>query len=245
MVFSGAVAAVTRLSELIADSITGALISGGTITGTTFQTAALGTARIYLSASAAAIQAIGFDTTRVNQLDIGRVQMESDINSALLRLAAPQMSSTANTGMLLLKSQTAGGIASAADLLVDKLNLGFDGALFHDVFATPPRLDFLGTILRIAAGLKIGAVANSAINQFDYGFAENVVNATSEFKIPHSLGVMPVIIILQNYAGGGAVASQLVVSAKSTINFTLKARTTAGAGQPQGTAVNAYWLAIA
>jgi hypothetical protein len=208
---------VVRLSELIADTITGVTIIGGTIIGGLFETADTGNRiKIWESASQGIIE---FFTGLAAEISPGSLAtLNSGPQAGALILTSPADSTFTQPAVLTLESN-GGGL---------------------------PPLAFLDADLQLDSGgsLILGANQNR-LSAIDFGLFNITTNGSGQFVKAHNLGRVPRAAFFSGQDAAGPFAHYVfkVLGASST-TITVEVAT-ANATLAAGTAMTVNFLALA
>lgn len=251
---------VTRLSQLVADSITGGTItgatikggtivgaiiktlSGGTITGTslfgslfsTGQSATDTNPRIEIHDNTHGND-IEFHSTNPNEYTPAKIYSTGDASTVgALRLDSGTTSAS-DAGSSWVGIYDAGGIVLDAGADVDLIPRPL-----NKVSAQGPLR--IGVPFSPQPGLK--TQPGSDINGLDFGYAQGNADGNGQLTVGHNLNAVPAAVAL-GHVGPGGGQSRVVAGSRTATTFQIEFSDKTGTTVASGTSVNAFWIATA
>jgi hypothetical protein len=228
MAFKNPISQITKLSQLIADSITGAAITGGTITGALIRTATTG-------------QRVEITTADLIHLYSGRAGETAP--------ATIQARDSGSFPTLVVESGNDGAGTSALNLDPGKASL--NGG--QDVYLVP---NAVSGIVRAISALQIGGYTGAGLNRhqvstpiqaIDFG-AESITIPAGSFQttdnmVAHKLGQTPAAVVACVEAGRYNYYANASPDTGTFLNLSVTQRDGVSSGTAQTMTV--FWLAIA
>lgn len=245
---------VTRLSQLVADSITGATINGGTIIGAVIKTLSGGT--ITGTSIFGSLFSTGQSASDTNpRIEIHDNKHGNDIefhSSAPMETTPARIYSTGDAstvGALRLDS----GYAGSNDPTYSYVAVNEGGPVVVDAYDNVDLLTRVG-IISAQGALRIGATyvptpgmqpvqPGGTINAFNFGYASGTADSNGRLTVSHSLNAIPNAVALGHNGPAGDIP-RIVSGTLTASTFQIEFNTSSGAAVAKGTSCSAYWIAV-
>lgn len=263
--------AITRLSELIADSVTGAIITGGQIIGAAItadaavltnpdinggtqdsatQTGGTITGALIRTAVAglrweidsAIIDEIRAYTGRAAEINPAFLQVLGTATNGILEIVAPQFTAGLTKFRLENDSSAPAGNQRTMTTVTDILQFNAANAAFFGGTVFAVLSNNLHNLLVDNSGITINNTA--PILGVDFGaWAGNTNGAATIVNQPHNLGVTPAYVGVNQSSGSGAGRVRSVARTAAKFDVVVN-NTTTGAGFAAGSAFGGEYFAI-